>query len=340
MRRIAIGAILLCSLARAQGPEMTLAPDGTWVAVERPAPNADQRVMLEARTDLAAGRSRKAKRALDLWLEKHELDDAAQLPEAYLLRGDAKAAVGSEYRALYDYEAVIKDFAATPEFVTAVERELEIGIRYVNGLRRHFLGLRVVNAEDVGEELLVRTAERMPRSRLAERAILELGDYYYRTRDLKYAALTYEIFLYMFPRSEHATWVRQQRIFASIGMFKGPDYDAAGLADAKVLIEDYAQDDPIGARRANLSDALLSKLDESMAVQMLEKARFYIRRGDPVSARAALRRLVKDHPRSVAAVEAEKMLKDRGWTLATPAAAPAGGAGTSPADRPTQEPKP
>ena len=48
MRRFAIGVILFCSLARAQGPEMTLAPDGTWVAVERPAPNADQQVMLDA----------------------------------------------------------------------------------------------------------------------------------------------------------------------------------------------------------------------------------------------------------------------------------------------------
>jgi hypothetical protein len=310
--------LALTAAANGQPSEMVLGPDGRWTTVERPAPTGDAKVMADARALLAEGKFRQARRLLDDWIDKNELEESPYLAEAYLLRADAKTAYGREYRALYDYEKVINEYAATSEYVRAVERELEIGIRYLNGLRRHFLGLRLTNAEDVGEELLVRTAERMPRSRLGERAILELADYYYRARELKMAAMCYEIFVQLYPRSEHAPRARQQRIFARIGTFKGPNYDAAGLADARVLIEEYAKDDPIGARRANLTDALLAKLDESMAQQALEKARFYLRRDDPVSARLTLWRLIQDHPRSIAKVEAEALLKEKGWSTQPP----------------------
>ena len=241
MLRVAWVILVLCAAAHAQPSEMVLGPDGRWTAVERPPPTGDAKVMADARSLLADGKARQARRMLDDWIEKNELEDSPYLVEAYLLRADAKTASGREHRALYDYEKVITEYAATPEYVRAVERELEIGIRYLNGLRRHFLGLRLTKAEDIGEELLVRTAERMPRSRLGERALLELADYYYRSRELKMAAMCYEIFVQLFPRSEHAPRARQQRIFARIGTFKGPNYDAAGLADARVLIEERSK---------------------------------------------------------------------------------------------------
>src|SRR5690606_32200410 len=119
----------------------------------------------------------------DGWLEEHEQSDSPLLAQAFLLRGDAVLASGNEYRALYDYERVIIDFPGSPEYARAVERELEIGIRYLHGLRRKLWGIRFAGATDVGEELLVRVQERMPGSALAERAGIELADFYYRTRD-------------------------------------------------------------------------------------------------------------------------------------------------------------
>ena len=122
-----------------------------------------------------------------------------------MIRGDATTANGNEYQALYDYEAVIKGFPATEEYRRAVERELEIGIKYVFGLKRKWFGLRWSDATDIGEELLVRTQERLPGDELAERAGIELADYYYRTRELRLASEAYEIFLANFPRSRYAT---------------------------------------------------------------------------------------------------------------------------------------
>src|SRR5690606_24336546 len=81
--------------------------------------------------------------------------------------------------------------------------------------------------------------------------------------------------------------------------------------EARVLIEEYAAIDPVGARRAGLSDALTARLEESAAAQQLRKARWYLTRGDAVSARFMLRRVVRDHPRTVSAVVALGWLAER-----------------------------
>lgn len=341
MLRAAI-VLALTTTTLAQPAEFKLDASGKWVPIPAATASADKAVMDKARTLLAQDRPSEAKSILTTWIEQNERTDSQFLAEAYLLRGDAKTAGGNEYRALYDYEAVTKDFTGSAEFAKAVERELEIGIRYVNGLRRRFLGVRTVDARSVGEELLVRTHERMPGSRLGERAFIELADYYYRSRDLKEAAITYDLFLQNYPKSAYALRARQQRIYASIGQFRGPNYDAASLTDARVLIEDYAKDDPLGAQRADLTDALLAKLDESQAAQKLEKARFYFRRGDPVSARATLRRLIKDHPQTVAAATGYQIMREHNWELPQAASVKPDSPATPPPstpDGPASEPK-
>lgn len=291
---------------------------GRWVEARPEELTADEGVIAQARQLLASDRPREAWTLLDQWIAANEYTASPLLARAYLLRADSILADGNEFRALYDYELIIRDFPGSPEYAVAVERELEIAIRYIHGLRRRFpfsWAPRLAGAEDIGEELLVRVQERMPGSHLAERAAIELADYYYRKRELSAASEAYEIFLVNHPNSEHTARAHQRRIYANIGRFKGPSYDASSLTEAGVLIEEYAAIDPIGAQRTGLTDAMVSRLEESAAAQQLEKAQWYLRRGDPVSARFILRRLVRTHPRTVSADLALQMLEARGWTL-------------------------
>lgn len=313
-------ALLLIGGARAlaQGGEYRLDEGGDWKpAASRPL-TADEATMARARELLADGKAWSTRRLLRGWLNDNAKSESPLLPLAYRLRGDARTADKDEYEALRDYEVVCIDFPGTEEYVRAIERELEIAIRYVNGYRRKFLGMRIQSADDVGEELLVRVQERLPQSRLAERAGIELADYYYRNRDLALASLAYDLFVQNFPRSRFADRARVQRIYAEIGRYKGPQYDASGLADAKILIQDYAEVNPLAAQREGLSDALVSRLDESAGAHLLVRAKWYIRRGDPVSARATLRRLLVTHPRTLAASEGMGILDANTWSYAAP----------------------
>lgn len=317
MRRIfPVLLLLFVPAAAAQTNTFRLDESGNWVAAPSRPLTPDEETIAEARRLLAENKPAQARTILTAWIDRHAATDHPLLPQAYLLRGDAHTAAGNEYKALYDYETVAIGFPASEEYMRALEREMEIAIKYLYGLRRRWLGVRWSDATADGQELLARVAERAPGSKLAERSIIELADYYYRERELKTAAEAYEIFLANFPRSPLAEHARRRRIEANIGRFKGPNYDAAGLGEARVLIEDLRITDPITAERMG-ADALLARLDESAAAQVLEKARWYLQRRDLVSARFTLQRLVQKHPQTVSARTAIQMLQERGWALPT-----------------------
>lgn len=124
--------------ALAQSTELRLDDEGGWTQTEAPEPGTDAWTIAEARRLLADDKPGKALDVISPWIEAHKRTANEYLPEAYLIRGDARVASGSEYKALYDYEAIIRDFTASDVFADAVQREYEIGMRDLNGLRCSF----------------------------------------------------------------------------------------------------------------------------------------------------------------------------------------------------------
>lgn len=292
--------------------------DGRWVLAEsQPAVQGDPNLVL-ARERLASGSDDAAVAMLDQWFEQNPDPRGNMVPEALLLRGDAHLAGGDEYRALLDYERIAREFSGTDALPIALERELRIANLYLNGLRVKLWGMiRIDSGRPLAEEIIIRINERLPGSRLAEQALLDLADYYYRERELRQAADAYDIFLKLFPKSDKRQIAMQRRLYANIAKFKGPKYDASSLIEAQSQIEEYAAEFPAQAREKGLDDALTARLQESLAAEMLETARWYLRVDDPVSARLTLNRLVRSHPRTQAAIDAQAIMQPRGW-LPTP----------------------
>lgn len=340
--RGALLALLLPTLAWAQpstptadpaaqpntGGRFVLDKDGRWIPAPAPSAEGDQ-TLARARALLAENQPAQALALLEGWIKQREIDPPPEMAEALLRRGDARTALGDEFEALYDYERIARYFAASDQFVLALERELEISTRYLAGLRvKAWFGIRYESGIDVAEELMIRIQERMPGSQLAERAAIELADYYYRIRDLQMAGEAYDIFLRNFPRSEYRQRAELRRIFASIGQFKGPEYDAQPLREAQERVRRFAAQYPAEAEQTGVSDALATRLEESAAQQMLDIGKWYLRRDNEVSARLTLRRLLRAHPETVAARRAEELFREYKWDLPktktpAPEAAPA-----------------
>jgi outer membrane protein assembly factor BamD (BamD/ComL family) len=270
-------------------------------------------VLAQTRRLIAEEKFREAHDLIDRWIRDNEDTDSPAMPEAYLLRGTALVGRDQEFKALFDFEHVAQNYPHSEAFPVALERELEVGNRYLQGLRRRQFGFRIESAVDVAEEIIVRINERLPGSRLAEKGLLDLADYYYRERDLKMAATAYECFVLLFPASDQRQKAMERRIYATIAQFKGPSYDASGLIEARYQIEEFQERYPREAAASGLSDALSARLDESAAAQVLTVARWYLKRGDPASARLTLTRLVQRHPATAAAAEGYGILKERGW---------------------------
>jgi tetratricopeptide (TPR) repeat protein len=311
-------ALAFASPATAQQKvyEMT---DTGWKANKTPEPGSDEATIAQAREMLASDDASGAIDLLDAWIEENETKKNPHLPEAYLVRGDAQVAVGDEFKSLYDYERIAMDYPASELFVVALERELDVAKMYFGGLKKKSLGLfRIDSGVPLAEETVMRINQRLPGSRLAEKALLMLADYYYDERDLRMAAESYDVFLTLFPRSEHRQKAMQRRVYANIAQFKGPSYDASGLIDAKIQVQRYQAEYPVDAERTGLGEVLMARLDEQTARQLLSVAEWYEKRGDPPSQRLTLQRLLHKHPQTGAAKLAADILTTHGWPLEAP----------------------
>ena len=237
-------------------PTQRVQPGPQQPPVQARAMTPDEETMAQARRSLAEGKPGKALSLMDSWLDKHKESERAYVPEAYYLRGNAKLAMDDEFAALYDYEAVIRDYPESEQFVPCLERELQVARLYLNGRNKpsNLFGLRLDDGGPLGEELILRLAERLPGSRLAERALLDLADYYARTRDLALAAEAYDVFLRLYPKSQERALAMQRRVYANIARFKGPGYDSAALKDAMVQIDEFQEEFPAEAQRTGVSE--------------------------------------------------------------------------------------
>ncbi len=309
---ILIVLALLTSPTYAQ-TESELSPDGQWQTTTAPEPGSDAAVMADAQKLIAQGNPGKAVSKLTNWIEKNKRKRTPHIAQAYYLRGLARLQNDREYKALFDFELVIRDYSDTDYYTRAIEREYDIAKLYINGLKRRFLGIRFESGRSIGEELLIRTQERLPGSKLAEAAALDLANHYYNKRQLKLAAEMYEIFRINYPDSTNLRYAMLREIECNIARFKGPRYDGSGLLDAKILIEQYRRQYPGESIRSGITEGLEAWIDESAAQQALDTAKWYLKTNDLPSAKFILARLLRRHPATIAADHALDLMLERDW---------------------------
>ncbi|MEM0915037.1 MAG: outer membrane protein assembly factor BamD [Planctomycetota bacterium] len=276
----------------------TLDDEAGFVLVEPPDPSSPEGRLQAARTALAEGRLKDALQIVDAFIENNPNNPF--VIDARLVRGDIRVAQGNYYRALFDYEYVARTSPASEAWLIALEREFEIARAFVNGAKRRFLGLRILTAKGEAEELLIRIQERVPGSELGEKASITLADYFFADGDMFQASEAYDLFLLNYPDSPQREWAMLRLIQANLARFRGPEYDATGLIEAKQRLDQYRAEFPASAERIGV-DALDIRIADAAADKDLNDARWYERRGKPVSAAYLYRRVVEDHPQSTAA---------------------------------------
>ena len=273
-----------------------------------PGPQAADPTLQQAQLALANGEPDRALTLAEGFMEQNPLSPLR--PDALLIRGDALLALDNEYQALFAYEEVARRFASTAAFVPAMEREYEIAKAYAHGLRRKFFGtFRLVETGDDAQEILIRIQERLPGSELAEKAGMELADYYFRIRDMPLAADAYDLFVQNYPRSRQVTKARLRLIYSYYAQFKGPEFEGKGLEEATSRLKQLQADEPAVAQKIG-SDALLVRIYESEAARLRSQAEWYIRVNDWIAAELTIRSLVKRYPDSIATIEALRVVPE------------------------------
>ena len=317
---LALAFALPMGLSVAAQPTHELDDSGNFVQLDEPDPATPQGQIQLIRRTLVSGDAGKAESEAEDWIEANPGSDL--LVEAYLLKADAVAAQGDYYRSLEDYELVIVLYPGTDQYRVAVEREYDIAKLFVGGLKRkgRWLGFRAFDADDTGVELLIRVQERLPGSTLGERASIDIGDYYFDKGDMEMASEAYDLFILNYPNSRQREWATLRLIQASLARYKGPQFDPSGLTDAAQRLREYQRDYPAAAEKIG-ADALMVRINESLAKKKLVTAQWYEERGLERGAITMYRNVVTDYPGSAAAIEALKELDERGLPVIDPRAA-------------------
>lgn len=310
MSRLAVLVCALCCLSAASHAfaQQDFKLDGTdqWKPSEEVDPASPAGILQQGRVALARNEGKRAVSLMDAWLERY--GNNPMRADALLIRADARLSLGDEYDALFDYEEIARRYPFTSAFVPALEREYDIARAYAAGLRRKFFGtFRIVNAEDDAQELLIRIQERLPGSALAEKAGMELADFYFRKRDMPLAADAYDLFVKNYPRSPQVDKARLRVIYAYYSSYKGPQFDAKGLSEAAGKLRELKAVEPQLAKQVG-ADALLLRVYQSEAQKLLSEANWYWSVDDPISTERVIRRLVRQYPRSAAAIQAMRQI--------------------------------
>lgn len=298
-------------------PTHELDDSGTFVPLAEPDPSTPEGQLRLIRRALVEGDASRAESRAKDWLEENPLHPL--VVEAHLIKGDAIAAQGDYYRSLGDYELIIGLYPGTEQYRLALEREFDIAKLFIGGLYRktNWFGLRWLPAEDEGVELLIRVQERLPGSALGERASMAIGDYYFDAGNMEMASEAYDLFLLNYPESRQREWAMLRLIQSSLARYKGPQFDPSGLTDAAQRLREYRRDYPAAAEKIG-ADALMVRINESLAEKKLVTARWYEKRGMERGAITVYRRLIRDFPRSAAAMEALKELEERNLPIIDP----------------------
>ena len=315
------GSLLLWTLAPASGQvehefDPQADPDQPWAAADEPEPDSPEGRLLEVRRTLAEDRPRRARRLADRWLSDlpgHELT-----PRVRFLRGDARAATGNYYRALFDYEHVASEYPGTEQFHIALERQYEIASRYLAGMKRRLGPFRILPAYSESEETLIRIQQRAPGSEIGERAMFTLAEFYHNRGQMALASEAYDLFLLNYPRSQKRPVAMQRLVEVSVGQYRGPRYDASSLIEAQERLAAFKAEYPAAAEQFG-AEGLSIRIEESLGLELYEQARWFQRRGEDFSAAYLYRRLIREHPGTAVAREAMDRLRDLGEPVPEPA---------------------
>lgn len=313
MLRLFVLFVVACSgtLAIAQETYDLDIKSDDWILEDSPEPNTPEAQLAAASKQLAEGHYQEAMRLSSNWIERNKRYWSL-MGKAHLIHGDALFAQKYYYESLFDYEIVIRDHYGTLEEISAIEKELEIATMFANGTRKLLWGMRISDATDEAEELLMRVQERLPNSPLAEDAAMELADLYFRRSQMLLANEMYLIFVENYPTSLQVDRAKARLSQTRLATYRGPAFDDAGLIDARNELQRLKITNPALASEI-ITSGLITRIDESLGQKMLSTAQWYLRINNPVAAEYTVRQLITKYVNTAATIEALEHLIPKIW---------------------------
>lgn len=246
-----------------------------------------------------------AEKASLVWLLSHKADphfDLGLYLHAVALNGN-----GDPIKAFYYADQLLDTYPASAYFTQALELQYNMGDSLLGGRKLSILGLKVLDGESEGVEMMFRIQQRSPGAPLAERALRRTADYYFASGSFDLASDAYGAYASTYPRSPNLPEVLLRQAFSNYAQFTGVKFDPTPLVNARAQMNDLLAKYPEIAKRENLQ-SFIDSIDKTLARKLWVTADFYKRTDKPDAAKSTLQVLVREYPQTDEAQQAKQML--------------------------------
>jgi outer membrane protein assembly factor BamD (BamD/ComL family) len=278
---------------------------GVWIPVVQPGNTSPAGQVATMIKELHGNQPYRVIHQSKKFLKHHKTDPL--VPQVLLLQGDAYNMVGRKYRALFPYEDLLDNFPNSPLYGPCLEREYNIACAFLAGYKRNLLGMRIIPVTGDAIRLLRRIQDRQRGSPLAELAGIHVADYYYKQGEFGTALNSYRNFVRRYPYSQFVVKADIREAQCMLGTFKGVRFDLTPLRNAEAKLDSIILHHPRLAEKYQ-AKALEERIYQVEGKKELLVARFYLRFGDPGSAKFYFHRVINGWPDTIWAVRAKQEL--------------------------------
>ena len=222
----------------------------------------------------------------------------------------AKALIGLRdfYKAHVVLTEFLNEFGGMALTSEALRLEFVIAETFLSGTKRKVWGVPLVSGKDLALEILDSLSTDYPDSRFAELAIKTKADRMFADGEFALAEMEYARLLQEYPQSRYDQFALRRSADSALAAFGGVEYDEAALIEADERFEEYRLRYPADAAGEGV-ELILNDVREKRAEKEFGIGSYYERTGHLTSAVYYYQLILRDWPKTVAAVKASVRLE-------------------------------
>lgn len=246
--------------------------------------------------------------ALDEWYRVISLwEDEAYLKPARWMLAETLFKLELYESACDAYKEYLVHYPDVENRLEAIRRMADTGFMLLGGAKREFIGFKLFGGEGRGLEILREIISDHPFEDFSDDYQYRIATHFFSRKDYENSKYEYLKLTEFYPDSEWAEVSQFQLGMCEYLSFRGPDYDATPLMEAKRRFRIYIDHNPTGTQ-VDKAKEMLSAISERFAEKWLHVAEFYVRTGKPKPAALYLQRILSDYPDTETAGTAREML--------------------------------
>ena len=228
--------------------------------------------------------------------------------EAMWLRAEALLARKDYYKAFEQYEDLVTQYAGSPHYREALEREIEIAEIYLGPTKRKVLGIPLLSGDSEAVEILRKVYEHQPTGDLADDVVLRIADHYWDKAQWQSAEDYYDKYCREYPNGEAARVAELRRGKCALERCRGPQYDTTSLRLARDRLDQFRMKFPDLAAKERVPE-MLAEIHGMQAESLYRVADWYHRTGQPVAAAHYLEQVEEEYADTTWSAKAHALLE-------------------------------